>query len=262
MVWNTAIIAATAFLLASSPALAQSEDCTRTLIPATTKLVDNTLQKLSLAWSMSSDDYNEARKDASGSGVIYDVPVGADYKEFQKNVQKKAEELHLENFQMRALAYATSALSAENRYIFGMCEASKGGLYVASGKMGTDNYQISIYYKPAIDVFDIRGHVGGSSNIEATSLGFLSEKSLQRILDTWFGWSPFFHRKIRWLKQLSKLVFARLPIDALPPLSRIWRRVRPVRRRPDDKLCNQAELGLASICWSNGANRGYPRVWI
>ena len=125
---------------------------------------------------MSSDDYNEARKDASGSGVIYDVPVGADYKEFQKNVQKKAEELHLENFQMRALAYATSALSAENRYIFGMCEASKGGLYVASGKMGTDNYQISIYYKPAINAFDIRGHVGGSSNIEATSLRVLKRE--------------------------------------------------------------------------------------
>ena len=33
MVWNTAIIAATAFLLASSPALAQSEDCTRHFDP-------------------------------------------------------------------------------------------------------------------------------------------------------------------------------------------------------------------------------------
>jgi hypothetical protein len=41
----------------------------------------------------------------------------------------------------------------------------------------------------------------------------------------------------------------------LPPCSSI---TPPAASKPDDNLCNQAKLGLASVCWSQGGNTWYP----
>src|ERR1700681_3520227 len=82
--------------------LAQTTDCTRTLIPATMDVRFDEMINLSLAWSLSEGAWNEARQKFGASAVVYGVPISANYGDYKKNVKTRAEQLQLQNFEKRA----------------------------------------------------------------------------------------------------------------------------------------------------------------
>jgi hypothetical protein len=273
----------------SNPVSAQKaeEDCTQTLIPATSNFNYNELQKLSLAWSISESEYNERKQNGSLNAVIYDVPTGANYSDFQKNILNKTSQLHIDSFQKRAIAYATSALTEENRNIFGMCEASKGGLYVAVAQIGSEAYKISIFYVPGMNsAFDVRGHLVQTQNINDKTAQVLSREIKAKNFGYKAVMEPLLVPQNRDQEAGVEVVVGQADKSVLlPPLNVTnvnlpkptyhWKLIKTddcgyadlapcseakqdAPHEPDESQCTQARLNLSSVCWTQGSNRAYP----
>jgi hypothetical protein len=161
-------------LVWSFEAKAQVQDCTKALVKAT--VVSNTLDitNLSIAWSLSEDAYNEAKTNAGASAVIYGVPMGANYGEFRRNIQTRAESLNIQKFQLRANAYATSGIDQNSLDAYKSCLLSNGGLAVVAGAMGTNSYVIWIVYYPPINGRpNLTGRVSSTQNLSSSSAQLL-----------------------------------------------------------------------------------------
>jgi hypothetical protein len=283
------IVAICTFGLCTS-AYAVSQDCTRTLIPEQVGYVSDEVRKLSLAWSLSEGDYNEAKQNAGASANIYGVPVGANYGDFKQNVKTRAEQLHIDNFEKRAIAYSTTSLTEENRKIFAACVASNGGLDVEAGQIGADNYLISIYYQPPLGFSGpARGRVGGTRrnaprNVQPGSLNEL-KREIQAINFSRGVWLEPPLTPANKLEEVvinigvgpfsKSVILPPLSVPAAPPKKYQWKQVRTddcgardltctAGATPPDEhgevrgRCEYARLGLAAVCWSGGANRDYP----
>ena len=76
------------FQLEPGSAVAQSvQECRSVLINATYSRHDSHFLDWRLAESLTQDEYHEAKRNASVNAVIYGVPVGANYDDFQKNIR-------------------------------------------------------------------------------------------------------------------------------------------------------------------------------
>jgi hypothetical protein len=102
--------AALVTLMAGLPCAFAQQDCSKALIPSTTAVEFDEVRNLSLAWQLSQDSYDKATHDFGANEIIYGVPVGANYSDFRTNIQRRSEALHLQDFDQRSFAYATSVL--------------------------------------------------------------------------------------------------------------------------------------------------------
>lgn len=164
-------------LLGTSTSDAELRDCSAALIPTTTTMAGSELQQLSLAWQLTENAYNEAKKDASGNATIYGVPVGANYGEFKKNVRRRSEELRIERFEHRSFAYATTGLSKESLEAYRSCLASQGGTALVVEQVGDTAYLLWLTHDPGFDPKStLRGEVSAKINIESGDATALNER--------------------------------------------------------------------------------------
>jgi hypothetical protein len=272
-----------ALMVVSASNQGHSEDCSRTLIPATTDTKYNELQNLSLAWNLSEKSYKEAKTNAGGQATIYGIPMGADYEQFHKNIDEKAQSYNLKNFKQRSLAYATSALTEENVKIYRDCVASFGGLALVVKELGKNNYVISWKYMPFPDAKVLRGHLGRTSNVQPADVKQLrKEISVLKFgrASNDFPLAPVNPKNESTLNIVVGSTGTALllpPLDVpstLPPKTFHWKLTQtgdctardldcllssgPAPDEPAPGKCNQATVTLASVCWSNGANHDYP----
>jgi hypothetical protein len=171
-----------AFLLAYTlTALAQTADCSKALIPKTTDIRYDEVTNLSLAWNMSEGAYNEAKQQFGANAVIYGVPIGANYGEFRRNTYNKVQSLHVQDFEKRAYAYATSALPPESLDAYKSCLLSLGGLSLVAGKSGSTSYTMWVVYFPPLDArANLTGKVVSSNNITQSNLQTVTSEIARR----------------------------------------------------------------------------------
>ena len=75
-------------ILFASSLLAQ-QVCDSALIKSTYNSFASDQTDWRLATLVSEKDYNEIKQEAGGNAVIYGIPVGASYSDFQKNIHDK-----------------------------------------------------------------------------------------------------------------------------------------------------------------------------
>ncbi len=74
------------------PAAAQSNDnCSDALVRATYNRIDSSSSDWRIARYVSEKDYDEIKKNAGINAVIYGVPVGASYDDFQKRIRERTD---------------------------------------------------------------------------------------------------------------------------------------------------------------------------
>ena len=83
------IVASLLVLVASSVNAQADESCSDALVIATYSRVDTLNTDYRLAWHVSESAYEEVKKKAGVNAVIYGVPVGANYSDFQKNIRER-----------------------------------------------------------------------------------------------------------------------------------------------------------------------------
>lgn len=67
------------------------EDCSRALVPTVTKRTSDDLVNLSMASLISSEAYDDVKKQYGASAVIYGVPAGATYDDYKTNINRTIE---------------------------------------------------------------------------------------------------------------------------------------------------------------------------
>jgi hypothetical protein len=65
-------------------AIAQAEDCSKALVMDTVDRYTLNLENLAIASRLSRDSYQEAKSRAGLSAVIYGIPIGASFEDYQK----------------------------------------------------------------------------------------------------------------------------------------------------------------------------------
>lgn len=218
-------------------AKAEVQDCSKALVPAT--VVSNTIEitNLSIAWSLSREAYEEAKKGGGISTKIFGVPVGANYEDFRHNVQSEAEKLNIQNFALRAIAFATSGIDTNSLEAYKACLLKNGGISVVAGAMGVDSYVVWVIYNAgAVPNPNTRGHVVSTGNLLSKSDNLLrkeiSHTDFTRNVDAQFVINPENIRKEGSVTIGVSAGGTGVPLSAallLPPLS--------VPQQPVTKIC-------------------------
>jgi hypothetical protein len=136
----------------------------------------NEVTNLSIAWSLSEEAYKTATTGMATSAVIYGVPVGTNYSDFRSNITKRAESLKLDNFEHRAIAYATSGLDANGLGAYKACLLQEGGMELVAAQIGKSSYQISLVYNPVVTGQRLPWKPGDFHNLTLQSAKMLASK--------------------------------------------------------------------------------------
>ena len=81
------------FAVAGSGWAGSMSDCNNALVMSTYNRFDSQAVDWRLASHFSEEAYNRIKYDAGGNAVIYGVPVGASYSDFQNRVTKQVHDL-------------------------------------------------------------------------------------------------------------------------------------------------------------------------
>jgi hypothetical protein len=105
------------------------QDCSKTLVMATINKTILSVQNLSIAYSVSNDEWQSLQNQYGLGATIYGIPIGASYDEFQNNVKTLATAYSMTDFQEYSEAYASSQLDPNSLEAYKFCLASQyGGL--------------------------------------------------------------------------------------------------------------------------------------
>jgi hypothetical protein len=112
---------------------ASASDCDPALVKDTYSSMSAEHVDYRLATFVSEDDYNQAKHDASGSGVIYGVPMGATWSDFQENIHKFTQSMStsLTHDQARNVIWTGLSKTSAKAYIACInASLSSGGLHL------------------------------------------------------------------------------------------------------------------------------------
>jgi hypothetical protein len=177
----TRLLISTLVLSFSTVAYA-ADDCSKALIPANMRGSMLSVQDLSIASTLSRDAYNEMKQHFSGDAVVYYVPVGANYDDYQKNISSLREAFQLNNFDLYSSAYASSALNDQSLQAYRACLAGNRGLAIVAERIGDtkdSSYDIWITYAPYPAQMPVTGTLLPPSNLSQASTDALSKQITQ-----------------------------------------------------------------------------------
>jgi hypothetical protein len=177
-----------ALCLTTTQSFSQNQDCSKALIVATDTASSSITTQLSLAYSISEGEWAEAKRNAAGNAVIYGVPVGASYSDYKSNVRQRAESFHLDRFEQRSFAYATSGLNEASLAAYKAClQTSEKGFNLVAGDMSDETYRIYLVNAPVPGLnSSISGTVQNPINVAAESLAFLKRSvSKLKYAESW-----------------------------------------------------------------------------
>jgi hypothetical protein len=130
---------------------AQAQECSKVLVTATMNKSVLSIQNLSIASKVTDDEWREANKTFGANGVIYGVPVGASFGDYQNNVRSLSNVFNLNEYQQYSEVFASSQLDANSLEAYKFCLANKGGIeiYVSDvGPVSAPSYTIWIINTP------------------------------------------------------------------------------------------------------------------
>lgn len=168
--------------------LCQTQDCSKALVVANENISSSVATQLSVAYNMSEGEWAQRKTNASANAVIYGVPVGASYEDYKNNVRQRAEAFHLDRFEQRAYAYATSGLNQSSVEAYKAClQSVQKGFYLFAGDMSDDTYNIHLINAPVAGLDShITGALKNPINVDDNSLSYLRETlSTLKYADTW-----------------------------------------------------------------------------
>lgn len=174
MTWAAVIVGAASFVGAAGAAVAE---CKLESAKYSNEYRFDEITQLSLAWTITKSDYDTATMDITGEAVLYGVPVGGSYGDFRENIKREAQTLGLENFEKRAVAYATSGLDAVGLDAYRDCLLHEGGMEVSAKVIGSESYTISlIYVSRPTDAKDLTWKLSDGTNIKDADKARLGEE--------------------------------------------------------------------------------------
>ena len=121
--------------LCGTPIARADEACSDALVISTYDRFDKTSNDFRLASYVAESAYNEVKKSAGASAVIYGVPVRGSYDDFRKNVKQMTNKLDVSLSQSQASNVMWSGLDANGTNAYVECIRAKkfaqGGLHLA-----------------------------------------------------------------------------------------------------------------------------------
>src|ERR1700682_2466993 len=172
-------------MMSTFEARAEIQDCSKALIKATLNSSGTEITNLSLAYQLTENAYNEAKRDfgSGGSGEIYGIPVSGNlsYSDFRNEVKQRAESLKIDRFEFRSYAYATSGLHPFSLEAYKKCLLANGGLDLVAGQGGADSYVIWLVFSPPTNVDPkLKGRVVSTQNVSSSSVAILKGEIANR----------------------------------------------------------------------------------
>lgn len=137
-----------AFVLALANTSTHAEDCSKALVLSKAEFSDTEVVNIALALSLSEDAFKKAQRTAGASAVIYGVPAKGSYSEYREAAVKKAQQLKIDNFQFRAIMFATSGLSQNSLNAYKSCLLLNNSPDVVVERMTSTTYIVSILFNP------------------------------------------------------------------------------------------------------------------
>ena len=163
--------------LLTTPGLCETQDCSKALIVATTDIRSSVATQLSAAYNMSEGEWTQRQTSAGASATIYGVPYSASYADFKSNVRQRAEAFHLDRFEQRSYAYATSGLNDASLDAYKAClRSAQRGFDLFAGDTSEDTYRIHLVNAPVPGLDPhIVGALENPINVAEDSLSYLRQ---------------------------------------------------------------------------------------
>jgi hypothetical protein len=124
------------FFLGSSED-AQAQDCSSVLVLDTMNKTDLSIQNLAIAYSVSEGQWEQLQHNLGLDAVIYGIPIGASYADFQNNVRTMSQAYSVTDFKEYSESYASSQLDPSSVEAYKYCLASQFGLAIFVADIGT-----------------------------------------------------------------------------------------------------------------------------
>ena len=158
------------------PASAVAEDCSKVLINDVSASDTFSLENLAIASTLTNESYQKATSKGGLNGTIYGIPIGANYEDFQNNVNITKSTLNINKFQLHINSYITSRLSENGLEAYKLCKLGDWGLVLAVGDLTRESANLWVTWKPFPDIQKgISGIVAQPRNIDDQSLQALTQ---------------------------------------------------------------------------------------
>jgi hypothetical protein len=128
---------------------AQQANCSDALKqPDVTKRATIAMSDIVLARSVSENTYKQEKQNASGDAVIYGIPMGASWSDYQENIRAFSESLKFEEHDKYLSFFESSRLSGDALAAYRFCLTRKDTVALV-GEAGTDGYSVWFTYTPS-----------------------------------------------------------------------------------------------------------------
>lgn len=146
-------LVAIALMCCAGSAAAQQEDtCADALVMSTYSKIDMSNTDYRLAWQVSEKAYDQVKKDAGVNAIIYGVPVGASYGDFQKSIREKSSNYSSSFSQFQASNVQWTGLDPNSANAYSECIRSKrfsrDGIHLAVKSATKDEVTVWIKWSP------------------------------------------------------------------------------------------------------------------
>jgi hypothetical protein len=113
------------------------QDCSNVLVMATINKTVLSVRNLAIAWSMTQGQWEQSQHSLGADAVIYGIPIGASYADFQNNVRTMAQAYSITDFEQYSESYASSQSDQNSVEAYKYCLASRFGLAIFVSDIGT-----------------------------------------------------------------------------------------------------------------------------
>ncbi|ANM17178.1 galactose-binding domain-containing protein [Rhizobium sp. N541] len=162
----------TIMILFAGPAIAQTCHAPSD----TASVVTNDEQRLSLAYNVSSNEWDEENKNFGAAAVIYGVPVSANYDEYKRKVREQAQQLNINSLQRHFLAYVTSTLTQNDLDAYKACLAQGNSLTAVTESIGPNTYIFSLVASPSFNPSVVGLRLASSTNLSSNDVAYLNSE--------------------------------------------------------------------------------------
>jgi hypothetical protein len=137
------LVAALVGLSSTSSALASTADCRDALVVSTYNLSSNRFRDARLATAVTQAEYDQVKHEGGASAVIYDVPVGANYGDFQSRARQMASSYNSSLTESEVINVLWTGIDAQSASAYSACLAAdvlqgRGLHLVTRGASGSD----------------------------------------------------------------------------------------------------------------------------
>jgi hypothetical protein len=155
-------------------------DCNKTLITDTINKSTLSISDLSIAFLLNESQWTTLHQQFGADAVIYGIPIGVNYADYQRNLSTVAERYDLHDYERYQTTYASSKLStnAVSAYVACVAAANNGLAVVAAGVGGKDSYYtVWVRYVPVVNqASSLTGAVTQPVNVSDDSLNTMNQQ--------------------------------------------------------------------------------------